>query len=112
VDAAELRDLVEFEEGSVVRRTVFESDRMWVQLLCLDRNGSYGPLADPESDALLTIVAGEAVFLVDKSRRRLKQWGAVMVPRGSQLVIRNASPEPLVVLMAAAPPPAERPVTG
>jgi glyoxylate utilization-related uncharacterized protein len=108
VDAAELRDLVEFEEGSVVRRTVFESDRMWVQLLCLDRNGSYGPLAD----ALLTIVAGEAVFLVDKSRRRLKQWGAVMVPRGSQLVIRNASPEPLVVLMAAAPPPAERPVTG
>jgi glyoxylate utilization-related uncharacterized protein len=112
VDAADLRDLVEFEEGSAVRRTVFESDRIWVQLLCLDRGGSYGPLADPGSDALLTVVAGEAVFLVDKGRRRLKQWGAVLVPRGSQLVIRNASPEPLVVLMVAAPPPAERPVTG
>jgi glyoxylate utilization-related uncharacterized protein len=112
VDAAELRDLVEFEEGSVVRRTVFESEQLWVQLLCLDRNGSFGPLSDPESDAVLTIVAGEAVFLVDRGRRRLKQWGTVLVPHGSQLVIRNASPDPLVILMTVAPPPVDRPVSG
>lgn len=112
MDAAELQDLVEFEEGSVVRRTVFASERLWVQLLCLDRNGSFGPLTDPDSDAVLTIVAGEAVFLVNRGRSRLKQWGTVMVPHGSQVVIRNASPEPLVILMTVAPPPVDRSVSG
>jgi glyoxylate utilization-related uncharacterized protein len=109
VDAADLRDFVDFEEGGVVRRTVFESERLWVQVLSLDRNASYGPVGDQRADAVLTIVAGEAVFIVDKRRRRMKQWGSVLVPRGSEVVVTNASTEPLVVLMTAAPPPAEGP---
>jgi mannose-6-phosphate isomerase-like protein (cupin superfamily) len=108
VDAADLRDFVDFEEGGVVRRTVFESERLWVQVLSLDRNASYGPVGDQRADAVLTIVAGEAVFIVDKRRRRMKQWGSVLVPRGSEVVVTNASTEPLVVLMTASPPPAER----
>ena len=112
MDAADLRDFVEFEEGRVIRRTVFESDRLWCQLICVDRNGSYGPVSDPGSDAQLTILAGEAVFLVDKRRKRMKQWGAVVVPAGAELVVTNASPEPLVVLMVTAPPPAPRELSG
>jgi glyoxylate utilization-related uncharacterized protein len=109
VDAVDLREFVDFEEGGVVRRTVFESERLWVQVLSLDRNASYGPVGDQRADAVLTIVAGEAVFIVDKRRRRMKQWGSVLVPRGSEVVVTNASTEPLVVLMTAAPPPAEGP---
>ncbi|MGH2710762.1 MAG: hypothetical protein ACRDH9_06110 [Actinomycetota bacterium] len=105
MDAADLRDYVEFEEGEVLRRTVFESERVWAQTLCLDRNGSYGPVSDNDSDAIVTILAGEAVFLVDKKRRRMKQWGCVLVPGGAELVVRNASTEPLVILMVVAPPP-------
>ena len=106
MDAADLRDFIEFEEGDVVRRTVFETDRLWVQTVCLDRNGTYGPVSDPTSDAVATIIAGEAVFLVDRRRKRMKQWGSVVVPAAAQLVVRNASMEPLVVLIVAAPPPA------
>lgn len=105
MDTADLRDLVEFEEGQVVRRTVFETDRLWVQLLCLDRNRSYGPARDPDSDATITIVAGEAVFVVDRRRKRLGQWGSVLVPAGSEVSVTNASAEPLVILMTVAPPP-------
>lgn len=108
MDATDLREFVEFEEGQTVRRTVFESERLWVQTLCLDRNGSYGPVGDASSDAVVTILAGEAVFLVDKNRKRLKQWGSVLVPAAAELVIRNASTEPLVILMAVAPPPPAR----
>jgi mannose-6-phosphate isomerase-like protein (cupin superfamily) len=107
VEAADLRQYVEFEEGEVLRRTVFESGRVWAQLLCIDRNRSYGPVTDAGSDAVLTIVAGEAVFVVDKRRRRMKQWGSVLVPAGSELAVTNASPEPLVVFMVVAPPPTE-----
>lgn len=106
MDAADLRDFVDIEEGGVVRRTVFESEQLWVQVLSLDRNGSHGPVSDRGADALLTIVAGEAVFQVNRSRRRMKQWGSILAPAGSDLVITNASPDPLVVLMVVAPPPA------
>lgn len=112
MEATDLRDVVEFAEGDVVRKIVFESERLWTQLLCLDRTGTYGPASDPDADAVLTVVAGEAVFLVDRRRKRLKQWGAVMVRAGAELVVSNASPEPLVVLMVAAPPPRPRAVSG
>jgi quercetin dioxygenase-like cupin family protein len=112
VDAADLREFIEFEEGDLVRKTVFETERLWVQTVCLDRNGSYGPVSDRTSDALVTILAGEAVFQVDKKRKRLKQWGAIVVPAGAELVVTNASTEPLVVLMVVAPPPPPRPVSG
>lgn len=106
VDAADLRDFVEFAEGDVTRKTVFESERLWCQVVSIDRNRRYGPVSDPQADAMATVIAGEAVFLVDRRRKRMKQWGAVMVPAGSELVVTNASPEPLVVLMVTAPPPA------
>lgn len=112
VQAADLRDLVEFVEGEVVRRPIFETERLWSQLLCLDRNRSFGPASDPDSDAQLTVVTGEAVFLVGRSRKRLKQWGTVLVPAGEELSITNASIDPLVVLMVAAPPPVRPVLTG
>ena len=112
MDAADLREYVEFEEGTVLRRTVFESDRLFTQIVCVDTNGSLGPVADADSDALVTILAGEAVFLVDRKRRRMKQWGSVLVPAGAELVVTNASGEPLVLLMVAAPPPRPRAVSG
>ena len=105
MDTADLRESVEFEEGDVVRKALFESDRLFSQLLCLDRNASLGPISDPDSDAMLTILAGEAVFLVGGKRKRMRQWGAVVVPAGSELVVTNASTEPLVVLMVVTPPP-------
>lgn len=105
MDAADLRDFVEFEEGQVLRRTVLEGERIWAQTVCLDRNETYGPVSDRESDAVLTVLAGEAVFLVNKKRKRMKQWGSVLVPGGAELVVRNASTEPLVILMVVAPPP-------
>ncbi|MGH2693091.1 MAG: hypothetical protein ACRDHM_11435 [Actinomycetota bacterium] len=112
MDAADLQDFVEFEEGEVVRRTVFEAERLWTQVVCLGQNGSYGPVNDRVADAMLTIVAGEAVFLVDKKRKRMRQWGSVLVPAGAELVIRNASTEPLVILMVVAPPPSPRDESG
>jgi mannose-6-phosphate isomerase-like protein (cupin superfamily) len=112
VDTADLRDLVEFEEGQVLRHDVFESEHLWSQLICVDRNRSYGPVSDPRADAMLTILAGEAVFMVGRRRKRMKQWGSVLVPAGSDLVVTNASGEPLVVLMVTAPPPAPRERSG
>jgi len=73
--------------------------------VCLDRNQTLGPAMDPGSDAIVTVLAGEAVFQVDAKRKRLEQWASVLVPAGSEITVTNASVEPLVLMLIAAPPP-------
>lgn len=105
MDAADLRDFVEFEEDGVVRREVFESDRLSAHVISVDVNRSYGPAGDPGADAMVTILAGEAVFQVGRQRKRMRQWGSVVVAAGREIVVTNASGEPLVLLLVTAPPP-------
>jgi glyoxylate utilization-related uncharacterized protein len=105
VESADLTEFVRFSPEGANRQTVFESERLWSQVVCLDRNQSLGPVGDPGADAVLTLIAGEAVVLVDRKRKRLKQWGTVLVPAGAELVVTNASYDPAVVLLVTAPPP-------
>jgi len=109
VNNADLTDYVLFDEAQAARHTVFESQRLWSQVVCVGRNQSFGPVSDPAADAMLTVLAGEVVFLVDKQRKRMKQWGAVLVPAGAELIIKSASSDPSVVLVVTAPPPAPSP---
>ena len=110
--ARDLRESVRFDPEIVVHETLFETDRLWSEVVCLDTNQTLGPVADDSSDAIFTIVAGEAVFVVGRDRQRLKQWRAVLVPAGQEVTVTNASTEPLVLMVVAAPPPAARDVTG
>jgi glyoxylate utilization-related uncharacterized protein len=56
------------------------------------------------------VVAGRVAVQVDRGRKRLSQWGTVLIPAGSELTIRNASEEPAVIVLVAAPPPTPRAV--
>ena len=105
ITSRNLKRFVHFSPETVNRETVFETDRMWCEMLCLDRNQSVGPVTDQDSDAVFTVLAGEAVFHVDGRRKRLEQYGAVLVPAGSELTVTNASVDPLVLWLVAAPPP-------
>ena len=112
MDSADLRDFVEFSEEGPVRKAVFESERLFTQVVCLDVKATYGPVSDPDADGVVTVVAGEAAFQVGRSRKRLGQWGSVLVPAGAELHVANASPQPLVLLVVTAPPPVPRDVSG
>jgi mannose-6-phosphate isomerase-like protein (cupin superfamily) len=108
VESRTLTRFVHFSPDGVHRETVFETEHLWSQILCFERNQSLGPVMDPQADAMFTIVAGEAAFQVEGDRKRLKQWGSVLVPAGSEVTITNASVDPLVLLLVAAPPPEPR----
>jgi quercetin dioxygenase-like cupin family protein len=107
-----LKAFVHFDADAVRRETVFESNNLWSEIVCFDRNQNLGPVMDPDSDAMFTVLAGEAVFQVDGRRKRVEQWATVLVQAGSQVAVSNASVEPLVVLVVAAPPPVPHAVTG
>jgi glyoxylate utilization-related uncharacterized protein len=102
----DIRDLVWFADDEARHETLLESDRLWSQVVCLQRSQGVGPMTDPSSDALATVLAGEVAAQVGSSRMRMAQWDAVLVPRGEGLTLRNASAEPSVVLLVLAPPPA------
>jgi hypothetical protein len=112
VETRDLRELVRFDEAGPRHSPVFDTERLWSELVCLDRNQALGPIADRDSDALVLVVTGKVVVQVDRSRKRREQWETALVPSGSELSITNATAEPAVVLIVAAPPPAGRAVTG
>ena len=112
VEQQNLKRFVHFSPDGVRRETVFETDRLWTQVLCFERNQTIGPITDPDSDGTFLVVAGEAVFLVDGKRKRLEQWGTVLVPAGAEVTVTNASVDPLVLYLMTAPPPTVDPATG
>ena len=110
VDAKDLRDLVRFDEDGPHHEDLFESEHLWSEVVCLDRNQALGTIADPDSDALVLVVTGRVVVQVNLGRKRLEQWGRRWSPR-SELTITNAAGDPAVVLLVAAPPPPKRAVS-
>lgn len=106
-----LKDLVHFSEAGPRHETLYESDHIWSEVVCLERNQELGPISDADSDAICTVVAGEVAVQVGRGRARLQQWGSVLVPAGSALVVKNASMDPAVILLVAAPPPTPRPIS-
>jgi glyoxylate utilization-related uncharacterized protein len=100
-----MRDLVRFDDDAARTEVLFETERLWSQMICLQGAQGIGPIADPGSDAIVSVLAGEIAVQVGKGRSRMHQWHSVLVPAGTELTIRNASDEPAVVQVIAAPPP-------
>ncbi|MEX2421805.1 MAG: hypothetical protein WD670_08315 [Actinomycetota bacterium] len=111
MDAKDLRDLVSFDEDAPRHQALFESEHLWSEVVCLDRNQSIGTISDQDSDAFVLVVTGKVVVQVDRGRKRLEQWGTTLVPAGSELTVTNATGDPAVVLLVAAPPPVRREVS-
>jgi glyoxylate utilization-related uncharacterized protein len=111
METRDLRDLVHFDESGPRHQGLFESEHLWSEIVCLERNQAVGPIADPDSDAIVLVVTGRVVVQVDRGRKRRDQWEATLVPAGSNLTITNATGEPAVVMLVAAPPPTRRSVT-
>ena len=112
METRDLRELVHFDEHGPRHEPLFESEHLWSEVVCLDRNQAVGPISDPSSDAIALVVSGRVVVQVDRGRKRREQWEATLVPAGSDLTITNATGEPAVVLLVAAPPPPKRPPLG
>lgn len=101
-----LTDLVHFGEEAPRMEVLHESSNLWSQVICLQGSQGLGPMSDESSDGLAVVVAGEVAMQVGKGRARMRQWETLIIPAGEALTIRNASPEPSVVLLVLAPPPA------
>ena len=110
METRDLRDLVHFDESAPRHEQLFESEHLWSEVVCLERNQAFGPISDRDSDAIVLVVTGRVVVQVNRGRKRREQWEATLVPAGSDLTVTNATGEPAVVMIVAAPPPPKRAV--
>jgi glyoxylate utilization-related uncharacterized protein len=99
-------DLIYFDDDAARTETLLETSQLFSQVICLQEAQGVGPMSDAAADGLLVVLAGEVATQVGKGRARMRQWESVAVPAGEELTIRNASPDPSVVLLILAPPPA------
>src|SRR3954468_2431172 len=101
-----LTDLIHFTEDAPRTEVLFETPKVWSQVICLQGAQGVGPWSDDDADGLVFVLSGEVAAQIGKARARLRQWGTAPVPAGDALTVRNASSEPAVVLLVLAPPPA------
>ncbi|MDP9184673.1 MAG: hypothetical protein M3O29_03275 [Actinomycetota bacterium] len=98
-------DLVYFDEEGARTEVLYETARLFSQVICLQEAQGVGPMSDAAADGLVVVLSGEVAAQVGKARARLRQWASVTVDAGEELTLRNASEEPSVVLLVLAPPP-------
>jgi len=105
VKTRDVRDLVRFSDDEARHETLLEGEHLWSEVICMQGAQGLGPMRDEGSDAVLLVLSGEVSAQMGKGRARMKQWETVLVPAGEELTVRNASAEPAVLLLVAAPPP-------
>jgi len=98
-------DLIHFTEDAARTAVLHETERLWSQVICLQGAQAIGPLTDERADGIVVVLAGEVATQIGKGRARMKQWESATVAPGDALTLRNASPEPAVVLLVLSPPP-------
>lgn len=96
-----LQDLVSFSGDGANHSEMLSSDLLYSEVISLQQNQETAKMGDSGSDAVFVVVAGEAVIYVDRSFKRLHHWDSALAPAGSEVVIKNATSEPVVVLMVA-----------
>ena len=101
-----LTDLIHFSDDAARTEVLHETGKLWSQIVCLQGAQTHGPVSDASADGLVVVLSGEIAVQVGKGRARMRQWETAAIDAGSDLTLRNASPEPAVVLLVLAPPPA------
>jgi glyoxylate utilization-related uncharacterized protein len=105
METRNVTDLIHFTEDAPRTEVLHETDRLWSQVICLQGAQGVGPLTDEHAEGFFVVLAGEVSVQIGGARARLKQWGSATVAAGDPLTLRNASPEPAVVLLVLSPPP-------
>ena len=95
----------EFSREKLSKVPLFESERFFLDLYCLEPGQSQRPHAHEGCDKVYLVTEGRGLFRVGEVERELGPGEAVMASSGVVHGIDNDSGARLVVLTMMAPPP-------
>jgi quercetin dioxygenase-like cupin family protein len=100
----DLRDYVDFSRGAATRVRVLASERLALDLWCIEPQQATPVLHLPDRDVTYTVVGGRSWFVTDDGEVGLDPLGAMLVPAGVVHGIDNRAPDPLIVVAVSSPP--------
>jgi len=89
-------NLVDYQDGSIVSRAVIEKEAGTVTLFAFDKGQKLSPHSAPY-DALLQIVEGTGLVVIDKKEFRLGAPAAIIMPANIPHAVR--APEKFKMLL-------------
>lgn len=104
VRPVDLRDYVAFDPDRAAAVRVFATERLAVDLWCLEPRQSTPVLHHPDKDTAYTVVGGRSWFVTDAGEVGLDPMGALLVRAGTVHGIDNRAADPLIVIAMSSPP--------
>jgi quercetin dioxygenase-like cupin family protein len=105
----DLRDYVDFSRDEARRVRTLATDRLAVDLWCLEPGQATPVLRLPDQDVSYTVLGGRSWFVTDEGEIGLDPMGTLLVPAGVVHGIDNRGVDPLIVVASVSPPGGERP---
>ncbi len=102
---ARIADKRLFRRDKMAKNTLFETERMFCDVYCLEPGQEQSAHVHGGSDKVYSVLEGAPTFQVDGETRQLRAGEAVLAPAGSSHGVKNAGPNQAVMLVFMAPRP-------
>ena len=100
-----LADGLRFDSDKMRKNTLFETERFFCDLYCLEPGQGQKPHTHEGSDKVYLVMEGEGTFLVGEEEVRLGVGQGVLAESGEVHGVTNEGPGQLVCLVFMAPHP-------
>lgn len=104
VRPVDLRDYVDFSRGAASRVRVFATERLALDLWCIEPQQASPVLHYEEQEITYTVIGGRSWFVTDAGEVGLDPMGAMVVAPGVVHGIDNRAADPLIVVAVSSPP--------
>ncbi|HET6283863.1 MAG TPA: cupin domain-containing protein [Polyangia bacterium] len=98
-------DLRRYDPAKMQKLTLFETERFFCDIYCLDAGQSQSPHAHDGADKVYAVLEGTVTASVGEDEAVLGVGDAVLAPAGRPHGIRNTGPGRAAVLVFMAPHP-------
>lgn len=104
VRPVDLRDWVTFDADQATQVRVFATDRLAMDLWCIEPQQATPALHEPGSDLNYTVIGGRSWFVTEDGEIGLDPLASMLVPAGVVHGIDNRGADPLIVTVVSSPP--------
>ena len=105
MDRCRLAELQRFSNEKMQKVNLFETDRMFTDLYCLEPGQEQRAHAHGNADKVYVVIEGTARVLVGSEESDVETGTAVLAPAGVEHGVRNSSDGRVVLLVFMAPNP-------
>jgi mannose-6-phosphate isomerase-like protein (cupin superfamily) len=96
---------VQFLPDKMKKNALFETERLFCDLYCLEPGQAQALHAHEGSDKIYLVIQGHGLFQIGEGEKELSKDEIAMAPSGQRHGVKNPGPDRLILLVFMAPKP-------